>query len=111
MFLVIQDISKEQIQNLKLDYEIKIKGDQKTVDSLKIKLQQKSDELDELLRMYKKMKDEIMILTEQQASKKNINLKFAGASTDLIATKNLFDVMVKNKVRKVCLDDKESEDK
>ena len=44
------------------------------------------------------MTDEIQILTEQEANKKDITLKFPGATADLIATKNLFDVFLKTKV-------------
>lgn len=50
------------------------------------------------------MTDEIQILTEQEANKKDITLKFPGATADLIATKNLFDVFLKTKVLDVCKD-------
>lgn len=50
------------------------------------------------------MIDEIQLLTEQEANKKDITLKFPGATADLIATKNLFDVYLKTKVLDVCGD-------
>lgn len=46
----------------------------------------------------------MIILTEQEANKKEISLKFAGANADLIATKNMFDVFVKGKVLDYCSD-------
>jgi hypothetical protein len=54
--------------------------------------------------MYKKMTDEVEVLTEQEANKKDITLKFPGATADLIATKNLFDIYLKTKVLQVCGD-------
>jgi hypothetical protein len=56
------------------------------------------------MKMYKKMTDEWKALTEQEANKKEVNIKFPGASSDLIATKNLFDVFLKTKVLDVCGD-------
>ncbi len=50
------------------------------------------------------MCDEVKGLTEQEANKKNIDLKFPGATADLIATKNMFDVFLKTKVLDVCGD-------
>ena len=43
-------------------------------------------------------------LTEEEANKKELTLKFPGATADLIATKNLFDVYLKSKVLDVCGD-------
>ena len=54
--------------------------------------------------MYKKMTEEIEVLTEQEANKKEITLKFPGATADLIASKNLFDIYLKTKVLDVCGD-------
>lgn len=50
------------------------------------------------------MCEEVKALTEQQANKKNIDLKFPGATADLIATKNMFDVFLKTKVLDICSD-------
>jgi hypothetical protein len=50
------------------------------------------------------MTDELQQITEQEATKKDITLKFPGATADLIATKNLFDVYLKTKVLDVCGD-------
>ena len=50
-------------------------------------------------------------LTEQEANKKEMTLKFAGATADLIATKNLFDVYLKSRVLDVCADVVEKENK
>ena len=44
------------------------------------------------------------MLTEQEANKKDITLKFPGATADLIASKNLFDIYLKTKVLDVCGD-------
>ena len=51
------------------------------------------------------------MLTEQEANKKDLTLKFPGATADLIATKNLFDVYLKTKVLDVCGDALEKENK
>lgn len=64
-----------------------------------------------MLRAYKKMRDELEVLTEQEANKKDLTLKFAGATADLIATKNLFDVYLKTKVLDVCGDVLEKENR
>ena len=50
-------------------------------------------------------------LTEQEANKKEMTLKFPGATADLIATKNLFDVYLKSRVLDVCSDAVEKENK
>lgn len=44
------------------------------------------------------------VLSDQEANKKQLTLKFPGATSDLIATKNLFDVYLKTKVLDVCGD-------
>ena len=59
-----------------------------------------------MLRSYKKMRDEMEALTEQEANKKEMTLKFPGATADLIATKNLFDVYLKSRVLDLCGDAK-----
>lgn len=46
-------------------------------------------------------------LTEQEANKKEMTLKYPGATADLIATKNLFDVYLKSRVLDLCQDVKE----
>jgi len=71
---------------------------------LQEKLMKKEAELEELLKMYRKMTEEIAVLTEQEANKKDITLKFPGATADLIASKNLFDIYLKTKVLDVCGD-------
>lgn len=43
------------------------------------------------------MKAEMIELSEQEANKKQMSLKFPGATSDLIATKNLFDSFLKAK--------------
>lgn len=48
-------------------------------------------------------------LTEQQANKKEMTLKFPGATADLIATKNLFDVYLKSRVLDLCQDSKDKQ--
>lgn len=67
-------------------------------------MRRKESELDELLKAYKKMRDDMEALTEQEANKKEMTLKFPGATADLIATKNLFDVFLKTRVLEVCGD-------
>ena len=67
-------------------------------------MKRKEGELDELLKAYKKMRDEMEALSEQEANKKEMTLKFPGATADLIATKNLFDVYLKTRVLEVCGD-------
>ena len=61
-----------------------------------------------MLRSYKKMRDEMETLTEQEANKKEMTLKYPGATADLIATKNLFDVYLKSRVLDICGDAKEN---
>ena len=43
-------------------------------------------------------------LSVQEANKKDISLKFPGATSELIATKNLFDAFIKTKVLEHCSD-------
>lgn len=74
------------------------------IKDLQEKLRRKEIELEELLRMYKKMTDEFQVLTEQEANRKEITLKYPGATADLVASKNLFDVFLKTKVLDVCGD-------
>ena len=40
----------------------------------------------------------MIVLSEQDANKREVTLKFPGATADLIATKNMFDVFIKSKV-------------
>ena len=56
------------------------------------------------MKMYKKMKIELEHLTDQEANKKDLTLKYPGATADLIAIKNLFDVFLKTKVLDYCGD-------
>ena len=92
------------LENLKHDHESAIKLEQSKLSDANEKLKKKEKELEDLLRAYKKMRDELEVLTEQEANKKDLTLKFAGATADLIATKNLFDVYLKTKVLDVCGD-------
>lgn len=50
------------------------------------------------------MREEMEVLTEQEANKKEMTLKYPGATADLIATKNLFDVFLKSRVLDICSD-------
>ena len=50
-------------------------------------------------------------LTEQEANKKEMTLKYPGATSDLIATKNLFDVYLKSRQLNVCSDVRDKENK
>ena len=54
------------------------------------------------MKTYKKMREDMEALTEQESNRKDMTLKFPGATSDLIATKNLFDVYLKTKVLNVC---------
>jgi hypothetical protein len=47
-------------------------------------------------------------LTHQEATKKDLTVKFPGATADLIACKNVFDVYLKTKVLDFCQDGKEN---
>lgn len=40
----------------------------------------------------------MIVLSEQEANKKELTLKFPGSTADLIATKNMFDVFIKSRV-------------
>lgn len=55
------------------------------------------------------MREEIEVLTAQEANKKDLTIKFPGATADLLATKNVFDVFLKTKVLDVCGDAKENQ--
>lgn len=68
------------------------------------KYNRKEAELEELLKRYQKMTEEIEVLTEQEANRKEMTIKYPGATAELVATKNLFDVYLKTKVIDVCGD-------
>ena len=97
------------IDNLKIDHESALKLEANKQTDLNEKLRRKEGELDELLKSYKKMRDDMESLTEQEANKKEMTLKFPGATSDLIATKNLFDVYLKTRVLEVCKDVRDKE--
>lgn len=92
------------MDNLKIDHESAMKLEANRQSDLNEKLRRKEKELDDLLRQYKKMRDEMEVLTEQEANKKELTLKYPGATADLIATKNLFDVYLKSRVLDICGD-------
>ena len=99
------------LENLKHDHEAALKLEQSKLADANDKLRKKEKVLEDLLRAYKKLRDELEVLTDQEANKKDLTLKFPGATADLIATKNLFDVYLKTKVHDVCgdaLDNKEN---
>lgn len=50
------------------------------------------------------MRDEFIVLAEQDANKRELTLKFPGATADVIATKSMFDVFIKGKILDVCGD-------
>lgn len=89
---------------MKADHAAAMKLEANKIRDLQDKLKKKQAELEELLKMYKKMTEQIEVLTEQEANKKDITLKFPGATADLIASKNLFDIYLKTKVLDVCGD-------
>lgn len=68
------------------------------IEDLNEQVKVKESELEELLRQYKKMRQEMVVLSEQDANRKEMSLKFPGATADLIASKNMFDVLIKSKV-------------
>ena len=41
-------------------------------------------------------------MTKQEANKKDLTLKFAGANAEILASKNLFDAYLKQSVLKEC---------
>ena len=88
---------------------MKLQGNKQA--DLNEKLRRKEIELDDLLKTYKKMRDDMEALTEQEANKKEMTLKYPGATADLIATKNLFDVYLKSRVLDLCSDVKDKENK
>lgn len=94
-----------------MDHESALKLEANKQADLNEKLRRKETELDDLLKAYKKMREEMEVLTEQEANKKEMTLKFPGATADLIATKNLFDVFLKTRVLDVCGDVKGKENK
>lgn len=71
---------------------------------IKEKLRRREIETEDLLKTYKKMREQMEVLTEQESNKKDMTLKFPGATADLIATKNLFDIYLKTKVLNICRD-------
>ena len=60
------------------------------------------------MKMYKKMRDDFEELTNQEATRKDLTVKFPGATADLMACKNVFDVYLKTKVLDFCEDAKEN---
>lgn len=76
---------------------------------MKEKLRRREIETEDLMKTYKKMRDQMQALTEQEANRKDMTLKYPGATSDLIATKNLFDIYLKTKVLKVCGDAKDEQ--
>ena len=95
---------------MKIDHESALKLEANKQADLNEKMRRKETELDELLKAYKKMRDDMESLSEQEANKKEMTLKFPGATADLIATKNLFDVYLKTRVLEVCGDARENKE-
>ena len=58
----------------------------------------------DLLKEYKNIRDDFERLAEQEANKKDLTLKYPGATTQVLANKNVFDVYVKTKVLDLCQD-------
>ena len=56
------------------------------------------------MKTYKKMRDQMEALTETESNRKDMTLKYPGATADLIATKNLFDIYLKTKGLDICGD-------
>ena len=90
------------MDSVKADHEAAMRLEHNQYKDLQEKLKKKENELEDLLRRYKRMTEEIQALTEQEAAKKDVTLKYPGATAELIATKNLFDVYLKTKVLDVC---------
>lgn len=95
---------EEKIRYLREDFQTKITILQSNLSIAQNELRNKETELLELLKQYEKMRSEMVVISEQEAHKKNITLKFAGATADLIASKNMFDVFIKSKVLSSCGD-------
>jgi hypothetical protein len=75
-----------------------MKSEKLKISELEAHIKRRDNELDDLLKRYKKLEEGFYDLTNQEANKKELTLKFPGATADLIATKNLFDVFIKSKV-------------
>ena len=96
------------VDNLKADHESALQLERNKLTDANEKINKKEKEIEDLLKAYKKMREEIEVLTSQEANKKDLTLKFPGATADLLATKNVFDVFLKTKVLDVCGDAKEN---
>lgn len=86
------------MESLKADHLNAIKSEKLKIADLEAQIRKRDQDLEELLKRYKKLEEGFFELTQQEASKKELTLKFPGATADLLATKNLFDVFIKSKV-------------
>jgi hypothetical protein len=86
------------LDSIKADHANAMKSEKLKISELEAHIKRRDNELDDLLKRYKKLEEGFYDLTNQEANKKELTLKFPGATADLIATKNLFDVFIKSKV-------------
>lgn len=86
------------MESLKADHLNAIKSEKLKIADLEAQIRKRDQDLEELLKRYKKLEEGFFELTQQEANKKELTLKFPGATADLLATKNLFDVFIKSKV-------------
>lgn len=75
-----------------------MKSERIKIAELEAQIKKRDNELDDLLKRYKQLEEGFHSLTNQEATKKDLTLKYPGATADLMATKNLFDVFIKAKV-------------
>ena len=90
------------LESHRQESERALKAGESKCSSLEAELKSKDDELVNLLKRYQKLAEEFQTLTKQEANKKSLTLKYAGANAEILASKNLFDVYLKKKVLQEC---------
>jgi predicted RNase H-like nuclease (RuvC/YqgF family) len=93
---------KREIEELKNIHENKISSLKHQIRELERHIEDKNRVINTLKSQYEDLSNKFEEVFSQRAAQKNLDIKIPGWIPDTLATKNLFDVFLKNKVLEYC---------
>jgi predicted nuclease with TOPRIM domain len=93
---------KREIEELKNIQENKINSLRHQIKELERHIEDKNSVINTLKTQYEDLSNKFEEIFSQRAAQKNLDIRIPGWIPDTIATKNIFDVFLKNKVLEYC---------
>lgn len=93
---------KTQIEELQSIHENKTRTLNHQIKELERQVEDKNRNINNLKSKYEELVNNFEKVFAQEAARKNLDIKVPGWMPDVLATKSLFDVFLKNKVLEYC---------